>query len=85
LPHYYYIDITLAIGLIFFKYFDKGVWKQKSKNLWEHIILRQTKLLGSDAGKGNLMPIIKQKSFIFPSERLQGELYGPTIAKIFNG
>src|SRR5436190_15033874 len=74
------------LGLIFFQIlWIKGSLETEEQKFKEHIIIA-TGQAAEDLmqEKGNLMPIIKQKSFIFPSERLQGELYRPTITQRYS-
>jgi two-component system, OmpR family, phosphate regulon sensor histidine kinase PhoR len=74
------------LGLIFFQIlWIKGSLETEEQKFREHIIIA-TGQAAEDLmqEKGNLMPMIKQKSFIFPSERLQGELYRPTITQRYS-
>jgi two-component system phosphate regulon sensor histidine kinase PhoR len=71
------------LGLIFFQIlWIKGSLETEEQKFMEHVYFA-TNQAAEDLiqEKGNLMPLIKQKSFIFPSERMQGELYRPTITQ----
>ncbi len=81
------ILISLSLfGLIFFQVlWIKGALDTEEQKFMDHVY----SAMGTAAEdlikeKGNLMPLIKQKPFIFPSERLQGELYRPTITQRYS-
>ena len=81
------ILISLSLfGLIFFQVlWIKGSLDTEEQKFMDHVY----SAMGTAAEdlikeKGNLMPMIKQKPFIFHSERLQGELYRPTITQRYS-
>ena len=81
------ILISLSLlGLIFFQVlWIKGSLDTEEQKFMDHVY----SAMGTAAEdlikeKGNLMPMIKQKPFIFPSERLQAELYRPTITQLYS-
>jgi len=74
------------LGLIFFQIlWIKGSLETEEQKFRDHIIIA-TGQAAEDLmqEKGNLMPMMKQKSFLFPSEKLQRELYRPTITQRYS-
>jgi two-component system, OmpR family, phosphate regulon sensor histidine kinase PhoR len=74
------------LGLIFFQVlWIKGSMETEEQKFRDHIIM-VTAQAAEDLmqEKGNMMPLIKNKSGIFPGERLQLELFRPTIIQRYS-
>ncbi|MBC7509735.1 MAG: HAMP domain-containing histidine kinase [Ferruginibacter sp.] len=74
------------LGLIFFQIlWIKGSLETEEQKFRDHINM-VTAQAAEDLmqEKGNIMPLIKKKTGIFPSERLQIELFRPTIIQRYS-
>ncbi len=73
------------LGLIFFQVlWLKSSLESQEQKFHEHLNTATFQVSQSlMEEKGNLMPLTKKKNSLFPSERLQLELFAPTIAQKF--
>lgn len=74
------------LGIIFFQIlWIKGSLKSEEQKFKEHVTMATYQAsVDLMLEKGNLMPMAKKGGFIFPSERLQRELYKPTITQRYS-
>jgi two-component system phosphate regulon sensor histidine kinase PhoR len=73
------------LGLIFFQIlWLKGSLESQEQKFNEHLVMATYQVSeGLVQEKGNLMPLIKKNKSLFPSDRLQLELFAPSIAQKF--
>ncbi len=74
------------LGIIFFQYlWIKGSLESEEQKFYEHVSMA-TNQAANDLmeEKGNLMPMIKKNQMLFPSEKLQLEIFKPTITQKYS-
>jgi len=74
------------LGIIFFQYlWIKGSLESEEQKFYEHVSMA-TNQAANDLmeEKGNLMPMMKKNQLLFPSERLQLEIFKPTITQKYS-
>ncbi|MBC7627832.1 sensor histidine kinase KdpD [Ferruginibacter sp.] len=74
------------LGIIFFQIlWIKGSLKSEAQKFKEHVTMATYQAsVDLMIEKGNLMPLTKKGGFIFPSERLQREIYKPSITQRYS-
>jgi hypothetical protein len=74
------------LGIIFFQIlWIKGSLKSEAQKFKEHVTMATYQAsVDLMVEKGNLMPLTKKGGFIFPSERLQREIYKPSITQRYS-
>lgn len=74
------------LGIIFFQIlWIKGSLKSEAQKFKEHLTMATYQAsVDLMLEKGNLMPLTKKGGFIFPSERLQREIYKPSITQRYS-
>ncbi len=74
------------LGIIFFQIlWIKGSLKSEAQKFKEHVTMATYQAsVDLMLEKGNLMPLTKKGGFIFPSERLQREIYKPSITQRYS-
>ncbi|MEO6722354.1 MAG: HAMP domain-containing sensor histidine kinase [Ferruginibacter sp.] len=73
------------LGIIFFQYlWIKGSLETEEQKFYEHVTMATTQA-ATDLmeEKGNLMPMMRKNESVFPSEKLQLEIFRPTITQKF--
>ena len=74
------------LGIIFFQYlWIKGSLESEEQKFYEHVNMA-TNQAANDLmeEKGNLMPMMKKNQLLFPSEKLQLEIFKPTITQKYS-
>jgi len=74
------------LGIIFFQYlWIKGSLESEEQKFYEHVSMA-TNQAANDLmeEKGNLMPMMKKNQLLFPSEKLQLEIFKPTITQKYS-
>lgn len=74
------------LGIIFFQYlWIKGSLESEEQKFYEHVSMA-TNQAANDLmeEKGNLMPMLKKNQLLFPSEKLQLEIFKPTITQKYS-
>ena len=74
------------LGIIFFQFlWIKGSLESEEQKFYEHVAMA-TSQAATDLmeEKGNLMPMLRKNESVFPSDKLQLEIFKPTITQKFS-